>query len=93
MKLKTPVVGIPSWSWKSKMVSHASRHPNERSVSIEDFCYECSRHFEILNFFDQKKVDLKDSEYYRFQSGNGRMGSEIRKKISSFHELYRSIRK
>jgi hypothetical protein len=93
MRIDTPVIGIPTWDWKRKLVKYMTDNPNNHKVPIKDFCYECSRHFEILSLFDENDRDFEKTEYYNYQIENGKKHIEVEKKIDTFHKLYKNIRK
>ena len=89
--VKTPVIGIPSWGWKKKAVVYAKKYPNIHFMDISDFCYECSRHFDLLNIIDNYG-DFRESEYYQYYMDNGRDDHYIIHKIDKFKKLYDDIK-
>ncbi len=91
IKIITPVIGIPSWTWKKDVLRYAKRNHNLHMLNISDFCYECSRHFDLLKMID-KQENLKKSEYYHYYHSNGKDDSYIACKIKKFQRLLFSIR-
>jgi hypothetical protein len=89
--VKTPVIGIPSWEWKKEAVSYAKKHLNIHFLNISDFCYECSRHFNLLDIIDNHG-NFRDSEYYQYYMDNGRDDHYIIHKIDKFKKLYDDIK-
>ena len=92
MVIQTPVVGIPNWDWKKDLVEKSERKPNTHLLPINDFCYECSRHKDILVFFDGNGI-LETNEYYLYQKKIGRNSSAIRGRIKKFRSLYKDIQR
>jgi hypothetical protein len=88
--VKTPVIGIPSWDWKKKAVKYSIKNPNIHLMDISNFCYECTRHSEMLSIFDNHG-DCRVSEYYNYYKKDGYDDHFIIKKIDKFKSLYEHI--
>lgn len=94
MKVESVVIGIPDWSWKKRLLTHAKRHPRLVEVKVKDLCYECSRHMSVLEIFNgTSNKKYKDTEYYEYQRKNKKSRSVIIKKIKRFQALYDSVKK
>ena len=91
MIIKTPVIGIPSSPWQKKSWKFAKKHPNFVKVNVKDFCYECSRHRELLSLIDEGCKDFTHSEYWRYYKGK-KSPETVLFKIAKYKETYRSIR-
>lgn len=86
------VIGIPSWKWKKKLCRYARKHLHIVRFPIsKKLCHENSRHFEVLQLFDNGCIDFSDTEYYKFNIENGKSKKDVVSKIQSFEELYKSI--
>ena len=90
----TPVIGIPNWPWKKKVIECVKKNPNIYELEIRDFCFECSRHMELLNLFDKENsIDFCNTEYYKYQRRQKRRPEQVIDKIEGFRRLYRDIGK
>ena len=91
--LKLPVIGIPSWKWKRKLRRLAENDPSIITVPVvADLCYETSRHFQLLKYFDDHNTKYAETEYYKFNKENEKDKKYIAKKILGFKNLYISIK-
>lgn len=92
-KFERPVIGIPKWWWKLKARKYAIKHPNIVVSSLgKDLCHECSRHFELLDIFDQGVGDYIETEYFEYQRGTGKKARIIAQNIDRFKKMYFSIK-
>jgi hypothetical protein len=91
VKVQTPVIGIPKWPWKKKLLNIA-KQCKPSIVDITDFCFECTRHLELLQAIDDGKTDFSGTEYYKYQVKKYDDAS-INKKIKHFNKIYKSIKK
>jgi len=89
--IKIPVVGIPSWKWKKRLLKQAIAQPLIEKIPITDLCYELDRHAELLKAFD-KKTDIKKTAYFKYQRENDNKIKTVIKRIGEFRQLYKKIR-
>lgn len=92
MKIKTPVIGIPNSIWKKKAVKFVRNNPNILNIKIDDFCYDCDRHRELLYMFDNNDVNYEKGKYFIYSIKSGRIKEVVLKKINKFKDLYQSIK-
>ncbi|MHA1469629.1 MAG: hypothetical protein ACTSSP_03585 [Candidatus Asgardarchaeia archaeon] len=92
MNIKTPVIGLPSSPWQKKAFKFAKKHPNLVKANISDFCYECSRHRELLYLFDGHVSNFEQSEYWNYYKGKKPENAVI-SKISYYKKRYEDIRR
>jgi hypothetical protein len=90
--IRTPVIGIPSSPWQKKAWKYAKKNPNFVKVDVKDFCYECSRHRELLSLIDEECEDFTSSEYWRYYKGK-KSKEAVLFKIEKYKETYKGIRK
>jgi len=94
MSILTPVIGIPSYSWKKKAVKYARNSPHIVKLEVRDLCYECDRHRELLKMFDDGKIDYENSDYFKYSIEKSKKTKEVAlKKIGKYKKLYFSIKK
>ena len=93
MNIPMPIIGIPGWDWKGIVDKYAETHvyPMRFSVS-KALCYECERHYQLLQLFDADR-SYKGSEYAIYQQGLGKSSHEIKQRVRKFKKLYRAIKR
>jgi hypothetical protein len=93
MNVKTPVVGIPNCPWKKKAVKFARSNPCIVKLKVEDLCYECERHRELLRMFDNGVTCYENSSYFLYSIAKSKKTKEVAlKKIKKFQKLYLSMK-
>ena len=93
MNIPMPIIGIPGWDWKGVVDKYAEDHMRVLRLSVsKDICYECERHYQLLQFFDEDRL-YKGSEYEMYQQGLGKSSYEIKGRARKFKKLYRAIKK
>lgn len=93
MDIVRPVIGIPNCSWKKKAVKFARRNPYIVKLEVEDLCYECERHRELLRMFDNGLTCYDNSKYFDYSINKSGKTKEVAlKKIKKFQKLYLSIK-
>ena len=93
MNVKTPVVGIPNYPWKKKAVKFARSNPYIVKLKLEDLCYECERHRELLRMFDNGLTCYDNSSYFLYSIAKSKKTKEVAlNKIKKFKKLYLSMR-
>ena len=93
MSVLTPVIGIPNYFWKKKAVKYARKNPSIVTLEMKDLCYECDRHRELLNMFDDGRVDYKNSSYFKYgREMSCKIEEVVLKKIGKFKKLYLSMK-
>jgi len=93
LSVKVPVIGIPGWPWKKRVLKQALDHPRIERLKIDQFCYECTRHFELLQMFDRDDDHYQQSRYFRYQIETKKSPKDTLKKIKAFKALYAQIQK
>jgi len=93
MAILLVVIGIPAWSWKSKLLLYAKKNPNLVKVKTKGICHECSRHLELLEYFDENRDTFSQSEYFRYQRKNNKNKKTIMRKIANFRKLYEKVKR
>ena len=87
MIVKLPVIGLPNYKWKKMAVKFVRNNPNIIRLKVEDLCYECERHRELLRMFDNGLTNYENS-----RSKSGKIKEVALKKIRKFQELYSSMK-
>ena len=92
MVIITPVIGIPEYWWHKKAFKYAKNNPNLVEIDIDNLCYECHRHKDILNNFDNDSNNFDKTEYWKYYEStkNNRV---IMAKIVRYEKLYNKIKK
>ena len=94
MEIVSPVVGIPNCQWKKKAVKFARHNPYIVKLEVEDLCYECERHRELLRMFDNGLTNYDNSKYFDYSINKSGKTKEVAlKKISKFKILYENMKK
>lgn len=93
MAISLTVVGIPAWSWKRRLLLFAKKHPNLVEIKTEGVCHECSRHLQLLKYFDGGEIRIDQSEYFKYQRKNKKSKKAVYSKIRKFKELYEKAKK
>jgi hypothetical protein len=94
MKIKIPVIGVPNYPWKKKVIKFARNNPYIVKLEVEDLCYECERHRELLRMFDNGLTCYSDSSYFHYSITMSKKTKEVAlKKISKFKILYENMKK
>lgn len=91
-RIRYPVIGIPKWWWKSKVLRFAKANPYIITANTGGLGYECSRHLELLSLFDDGITDYQQTEYFRYHRGNKKNNKSINRKIEKFKNLYNDIK-
>ena len=93
MEIKIPVVGIPHCLWKKQAVKFARSNPYIVKLKVEDLCYECERHRELLRMFDNGLTNYDNSKYFDYSINKSGKTKEVAlKKIKKFKKLYLSMK-
>lgn len=84
---------MPNCPWKKKAVKFARSNPYIVKLKVENLCYECERHRELLRMFDNGLTNYDNSKYFDYSINKSGKTIEVAlKKIKKFQKLYLSMK-